>query len=341
MADLHPELARLLDRYQQLVADASAGAVSGQDAYALLGQLSVTDASGAVWGIDDEGAFVRRRNPNEAPERVPPGLFATSVIPQQQSPVMPAAQPAQPMSQPMGQPMAQPAMMRRPVMPVAQGVPQDGQPGVMMPGSNMPDPRAVSPQREQRMDTSGQPGLSQNSGADFVRHRSDTRPSLVDTTKARLEGRGATIAVFSVILVALVLGAATRGDMPQVSAAATTVVGSQTTIAAGAANAVPVVSVTPTDADITRVFAALTAGDASVLIDGGATDPTGTQTSAWTAYGTAGASIRGEPAAANGAVQLQLLTIYNTDGAAVATYRATWVQQAGIWALVGWPERLS
>ena len=338
MADLHPELARLLERYQRLVADAAAGAVSGQDAYGLLSQLSVTDASGAVWGIDDEGTFVRRRNPNEAPERVPPGLFAASVIPQQlhtppkQSHSMPAPQLA---------PVQMPSVAQQPLTRPAQWATQSEQSGVMMPDSNMLDPRASYDQPAQQMGMNGQSDLSQNSGADFVRHRSDSRPSFKDVTKARLEGRGATIAVFCAIGFALILGAATRGDMPSPTASASTTIAGAPDVADVATTVAAPIATPPSEADVTRIFAALIVGDLSVLADAGASDSTGTQRAAWMAYGLYDTALRGDPAAANGDVQLQLVSVTRPDNTVVASYRARWVMQAGVWTLAEWPERLS
>jgi hypothetical protein len=89
MGQLPVELLRLRERYEQLVADASTGVLSREDAYALLSQLTVIDGSGAQWGLDDEGSFTCRRNPSEAPVVTNPGSFAPANMPMAQ----PAPQP--------------------------------------------------------------------------------------------------------------------------------------------------------------------------------------------------------------------------------------------------------
>lgn len=92
MGQLPVELLRLRERYEQLVADASTGVVSREDAYALLSQLTVIDGSGAQWGLDDEGSFTCRRNPSEAPVVTNPGSFAPAnmLMTQPAAPMTPA-----------------------------------------------------------------------------------------------------------------------------------------------------------------------------------------------------------------------------------------------------------
>jgi hypothetical protein len=75
MGQLPIELVRLRERYEQLVADASSGAIGRDDAYRLLAQLTVIDGHGAQWGLDDEGGFTRRMNPSEQPTAANPGAF--------------------------------------------------------------------------------------------------------------------------------------------------------------------------------------------------------------------------------------------------------------------------
>lgn len=74
--EIHPELARLRGAYDQIVADYTAGHYSDEQARGTLQAMRVWDASGAVWGIDLDGRFVRQRTPFEAPEHTPPALFA-------------------------------------------------------------------------------------------------------------------------------------------------------------------------------------------------------------------------------------------------------------------------
>ncbi len=71
------------DRYEQLVADATSGVISRDDAYRLLAQLTVIDSAGCQWGLNDEGQFTRRRNPAEPPSVTNPGAFAPAAVPLQ------------------------------------------------------------------------------------------------------------------------------------------------------------------------------------------------------------------------------------------------------------------
>lgn len=300
MADLHPDLARLLQRYEQLVADAAAGAISGADAYGLLAQLSVTDAAGAVWSMDDEGQFVRRRNPLEQPERVPPGLFASGGMPQ--------------------------------TTPFAQVNPAHGAPTWSEPPRRNEAPAQPMPPRSEQLPFIEPSPIAANAGESFVRHSSPTAPSVLRTLIARFSGRWYTLGVVIAVLFVSTLAALTRGDAPKA-------VPPTTTAAAPATTVVP--SGLPAIGDLGRVQAALTAGDLSVLADGGAGDQTGTQAAAWASYAGQSAVFTGAQVVEEAGVLRQLATLTAPTWAQPLTFKIVWVQRDGVWILAGWPERVS
>lgn len=305
MADLHPDLARLLQRYEQLVADAAAGAISGADAYGLLAQLSVTDGSGAVWSMDDEGQFVRRRTPLEQPERVPPGLFASGTMPR----TTPFAQ-------------AGPA----------QQAPADRAPMWSEPPLQQGAPAQQMPPRSEQLPFVDPSPLAANAGESFVRHSSPTAPSFLRALLARFSGRWHTLGVVIAVLFASTLAALTRGDAPQGQSPTTSAAPPTTTV---------VISALPTSDDLSRVQAALTAGDLSVLADGGAGDPTGAQAAAWRSYAGQGAVFSGAQVVEEAGVMRQLATLTAPTWAQSLTFKVVWAQRDGVWVLAGWPERVS
>jgi hypothetical protein len=300
MADLHPDLARLLQRYEQLVADAAAGAISGSDAYGLLAQLSVTDAAGAVWSVDDEGQFVRRRTPIERPERVPPGLFAGGTMPA------------------IGAPQLQPSQaLDTPAWAAA-------------PRNHDQPRRAAQPSFEPLPFNEPSP-LSANAGESFVRHSSPTVPGVLSALTSRFSGRWHTFGVVVAVLFAISLAALTRGSAPR-EVVSTTVAAPATTVAISAA---------PTAEDLLRVHAALIAGDLSVVADGGVSDPTGTQAAAWKAFAGQGTMLAGAQVIEEAGVLRQLATLTAPTWPQPQVFKIIWVQRDGVWALAGWPERVS
>ena len=74
--NIHPDLVRLRAQYERIVADYTAGNLDDESAKAALLSMRVFDASGAAWGINLDGMYVRQRSPQEQPEVVPPTLFA-------------------------------------------------------------------------------------------------------------------------------------------------------------------------------------------------------------------------------------------------------------------------
>lgn len=144
MSTVPPELIRLGQSYDALVSNAEAGHISHADALATLAGLTATDASGAVWGLNADGDYVRSQYPGAPAQVSDPSMFAQAgapapapfqapgAFPQQGMPAAPAvpgppvAQPTMSFPSPPG-PVTQPAQPAQPqAAPMAfQGAPHD------------------------------------------------------------------------------------------------------------------------------------------------------------------------------------------------------------------------
>lgn len=78
---LHPELARLEAEYNRLIDAFEAGELTYEAATATLAHLVVVDGTGTQWGMDETGAFIRRRSPGDPGEVADPIAFAPAQLP--------------------------------------------------------------------------------------------------------------------------------------------------------------------------------------------------------------------------------------------------------------------
>lgn len=62
--DIHPELAKLRQEYERITSDFEHGHIQEEEAKSALGNLWVFDDTGAAWGIDLYGRFVRQSSPH-------------------------------------------------------------------------------------------------------------------------------------------------------------------------------------------------------------------------------------------------------------------------------------
>lgn len=67
--DIHPDLAKLRQEYERITSDFEHGHLQEDDARSAIGSLIVFDDTGAAWGIDLYGRFVRQASPGS--EAVP------------------------------------------------------------------------------------------------------------------------------------------------------------------------------------------------------------------------------------------------------------------------------
>lgn len=72
---MHPDLAALQARYDELAAGARENHISVDDAASTLNNLTVTDGSGAVWRMDMYGAFLRSEFPGAPAQPADPAGF--------------------------------------------------------------------------------------------------------------------------------------------------------------------------------------------------------------------------------------------------------------------------
>ncbi len=291
MARLPEELQRLKDRYEQLVADATAGAISREDAYRLLAQLTVIDSAGCQWGINDDGAFTRRRNPAEAPAVTNPGAFAPAAA------AVPAA-------------YATPPQARTP----------------------QPEPEPFEmPAVERSMDDDGGRRIAKP----FERSAPERSSRKFDAVQAAVLKRPATLAVAVLVLASLVLsycsrdGGSRTGSTPTSSMAATLPQAVQPSMPQPLPAA-------PSEQDALGAFAALStdASTAAGVIVGGVADPVaGAQ---WSGFRALGYRFAAEPMATGSSTQRWILT--NAQGTQQLVFFVSWVADAGVWKLAGWPQ---
>lgn len=79
--NLHPDLARLLDHFDAVMASYEAQQMTDTQAEASIASATTIDALGWVWSIDPHEAVFMRARPGEAPEPADPAAFAVPQIP--------------------------------------------------------------------------------------------------------------------------------------------------------------------------------------------------------------------------------------------------------------------
>jgi hypothetical protein len=128
MPDLHPALLALEKQYDQLYQAAEDGHIRHEDALASLAGLSVTDDSGAVWGMGADGEFVRAAFLGSPAQHADPALFASRAAPTPAPFSVPQPQraPTQTRSAPTPDLFTQPPVSAGPPQPT--GAPAFGQP---------------------------------------------------------------------------------------------------------------------------------------------------------------------------------------------------------------------
>jgi hypothetical protein len=75
--DIHPELAKLRQEYERITSDFEHGHIQEDEAKSALGNLWVFDDTGAAWGIDLYGRFVRQASPHAEVIPASPHSFGT------------------------------------------------------------------------------------------------------------------------------------------------------------------------------------------------------------------------------------------------------------------------
>ena len=78
---LHPELARLQERYNEVLDQHEAGNLSYEDALISVQAMSVIDGSGYAWIVDPESGGFLRATPGDAPYPADPSQFTPAQIP--------------------------------------------------------------------------------------------------------------------------------------------------------------------------------------------------------------------------------------------------------------------
>lgn len=77
----HPNLQFLLQQFDHLYDAVEGGAISRESALTQLGRLQVPDGTGALWGVDAEGNFIRRAHPDAPPQLADPSQFVEARMP--------------------------------------------------------------------------------------------------------------------------------------------------------------------------------------------------------------------------------------------------------------------
>jgi hypothetical protein len=78
---LHPELARLQERYNEVLDQHEAGNLSYDDALISVQAMSVIDGSGYAWIVDPESGGFLRATPGDTPHLADPSQFTPAQIP--------------------------------------------------------------------------------------------------------------------------------------------------------------------------------------------------------------------------------------------------------------------
>lgn len=315
MGRLPDELGRLKQRYDQLVADANKGLISREDAYKLLGQLTVIDAAGALWGLNDEGQFTRRRNPAENAEVTHPGAFA-------------------PVSMPMaerGEVHNQVPPAREVAMPV-DGAPQSGRKGIKSRIADITDRRRQAPAEPVQPFGAQEEAQTGRIATPFSRHTTNQRQRQVAPFVKAVLARPGTAAVAGLIVVSLVVSLVTKGGAVPLESGDT-----------AAATTAPFNN-GPSSADVQRVVLALQSGPQAALgvIAPGSVEPVAVAEASgeWATHAAAGLLVTPSQPLPGAGVFQQQWELKDSSGTVVVAYSVTWAQQAGAWILTALPARI-
>lgn len=315
---LPPPLQQLADRYNELVANFTAGHIAQEDALAILASTSVVDASGAIWAVNQEGAFTRADFPGSPAVLADPAQFLAAGSPLPASPAFPS---------PVGFP---PPAMDLDTPPTGQhwGTPPTGPapvPGTPLP---VPVPPGQEPRKAKKVKTKS--------------IKADGEPGTPNPVVATLTGFFAQNKVFAIILLvgALVISAAffvpkmTGGGGTQMPTDTTTTLPGEPT---GGDQAPPATAAVPSTTDAATVTAALQSGDPaqiqSVIVTPlDAITMLRTQ-ALWTGLAQTGVTITAQPAAQTEATKATQVWVLTRDGdtTAVASITVTWTTDGTTW----------
>lgn len=301
-APLHPELAALEAQYNRLIDDYEAGHLTYDQARGLLASLSTVDGGGAVWGMDENGEFVRTR-PGGTAEVVDPAHFVAAQLP---------PRPAAP-------PWANGGDLLSPPQLPGTGRPAGG--GGFAAGRARSIAEAEDPAGPLARHLPG--GLGPKASAFFAKNRT-------------------TLLIAGAALVLLAVLAPGRPAKPVTGGVpvATTVAGGPATTLAPLPGEAPAAAV-PNPEQMQQALNALAGRDTAraVLAEPGDDATVAWRVAQYAGFASAGLQVRTGPAAPDGQAAVSRVEVVDAaTGAAVAVGRARWVTRDGRWLLAAWPE---
>lgn len=347
-AQLPPELARLQLEYDNVLDRFEANHLTLEQARATLAALSVIDADGAVWGVDDEGRFVRRVNPDAPPEIANPALFAAARTPQAPGAPSGSWEAARPAPDPTPMPSPQPAAVPQP-----SGVSHQA-PSPTPAGSNpfeQPPVRPATPGAD----------IPADSGAQPRHHRphsvwKERRDSLAGWATQNRTTIGVVAAVAAILLGAVWVRS---NSAPGSTAASSTTEAPSTTsggdtrspettaeppgpTAAPTSSAPGTGGVQPSATDVDLVLANLTSAQRDVatkaVIDDGTGAAVATNVAFYAGLAHTQMGIRtGEVSVGDAGVTQRWVLFDQSSGTDLAEARVQWRSENSVWKLAAWP----